>query len=75
MFNQSSIQFYGHTLSAQGFAPDPSKIEAILNMKPPQNASEVQSLLGMTNYCGSQFIEDYATITHELQLLTKKNVP
>ena len=74
MFNQNSIQFYGHTLSAKGLAPDRSKIEAILKMQPPRNASEVRSLLGMTNYCGSRFIKDYATITHPLRVLTKKDV-
>ena len=44
-------------------------------MEAPQNPSEVCSLLGITNYCGSRFTHNYATLTHELRQLTKKNTP
>ena len=37
-------------------------------------ASEIRSLLGMTNYC-SRFITDYATKTEPLCKLTHKNQP
>jgi len=73
-FNKTSLAFFGHIFSKAGLAADPEKIKAILEMKAPQSASEVRSLLGMTNYCGSRFIANYATITHELRELTKKEV-
>lgn len=38
-------------------------------MAPPTSASEVRSLLGMSNYL-SRFIPDYATITEPLRMLT-----
>ena len=73
-FNKSSLQFFGHIFSAAGLAPDPEKIRAVMDMSAPKSAEEVRSLLGMTNYCGARFIYDYATITHCLRELTKKNV-
>ena len=42
-------------------------------MEAPKSASEVRSLLGMTNYCGSRFVHNYATLTHDLRELTKKS--
>ena len=52
-FNKKSLEFFGHVFAEAGLAADPAKIEAILQMKAPQSAAEVHSLLGMTNYCGS----------------------
>ena len=73
-FNKTSLEFFGHVFSSSGLSADPSKIKAVLEMDVPKSASEVRSLLGMTNYCGSRFVQDYATLTHELRELTKKNV-
>ena len=73
--NKSSIDFYGHRFSSSGVSPDPAKIASILEMPAPKDQSEVRSLLGMLNYCGQRFIKDYATLTYELRLLTKKGVP
>ena len=71
-FNKTSINFLGHIFSADGVEPSPDKLKDILNLPIPQNASEVRSLLGMMNFCGSKFIHNYATLTHELRLLTKQ---
>ena len=49
-------------------------VAAINNAKPPSNAHEVRSFLGMTNYC-SRFIPNYSTITAPLRTLTKSNQP
>jgi hypothetical protein len=71
-FNKTSLTFR-HVFSAGGISPDPTKIHAITEMKAPKTSSEVRSLLGMTNYCGSRFVHDYATLTHDLRELTKKD--
>ena len=54
--------------------PDPKKVDAIHKAKPPQDSSEVNSLLGMAQYV-SRFIPDYATITTPLRLLTRQDTP
>ena len=73
IFNQSEITFGGHRFTAKGLAPDTSKIDAILQIEPPTNATEVRSFLGLVNYC-HRFIENYSTISAPLRRLTKKKV-
>ena len=74
-YNRPSLEFLGHIFGANGIAPSPDKIKTIVEMQTPKNASEVRSFLGMANFCGSAFIKDYATLTHDLRQLTKKNAP
>jgi len=40
----SSEKFLGFVVSHRGIEANPDKIQAILNMEPPQNVKEVQSL-------------------------------
>ena len=71
IFRANQIVFAGHELSAEGIAPQKSRVEAIQNMKAPSNATEVRSFLGMVNFC-NKYIKDYSIIIAPLQLLTKK---
>jgi len=73
-FSKSEVSFYGHIFSSSGIKPDLKKAEAIHNASPPQNASDVKSLLGMTQYV-SRFIPNYATITASLRFLTRQDTP
>ena len=45
-FGVSSGKFLGFMVSHRGIEANPDKIQAILDMKPPQNIKEVQSLTG-----------------------------
>ena len=45
-FGVSSGKFLGFLVSHRGIEANPDKIQAILDMKPPQNVKEVQSLTG-----------------------------
>ncbi|XP_072180199.1 uncharacterized protein [Diadema setosum] len=72
-FSQPSVTFYGHVFSRQGLSPDPRKIEAIINADAPQNAKEMESLLGLASYI-SRFIPDYAALTAPLRALTHQDV-
>ena len=72
-FGKRNLTFYGHVFSEKGVSACPRKIEAIQAMTPASNVSELQSYLGMVNYCG-RFIKDLATVTAPLRQLTKKNV-
>ena len=74
-FNKNSIEFLGHVFSKDGVKPSESKLKTILDLPAPKNASEVRSLLGMTNFCGSHFVPNYAELTHDLRQLTKKTSP
>ena len=70
-FNSNSVKFFGVIFSKDGIAPDPAKLEALEAFTAPTTATEVRSLLGMTNFCSS-FIPDYANITTPLRKLTCK---
>ena len=47
-------------------SPDPAKVEANEQCTTPKDATEVRSLLDMTNYC-SRFIPNYPTLTAPLR--------
>ena len=73
--NKATVEYFGHVFSATGLSPNPKKIDAILQMQSPTTQSELRSFLGLTNYCGSRFVPNYATLTHELRQLTQKHIP
>ena len=51
------IGFFAMVFGAHGTSPDPAKVKAIKQAKTPTSASDVRSLLGMTNYV-SRLIRD-----------------
>ena len=71
-YSKDKLEFFGYVFSRDGISPDPKKVEDVVNLQTPSTASEVRSLLGMTNYC-SRFIQDYATKTEPLRKLTHKD--
>ena len=44
------VSFLGHIVLAEGIRVDPTKIEAIVNWKPPRNVTEVRSFLGIAGF-------------------------
>ena len=48
-FKSTDCKFFGHRLSPDGIKVDPKKIEAIIQMNPPQNVANLQSFNGMVN--------------------------
>ena len=73
-YSKDKLEFFGYVFSKEGISPDPKKVEEVVNLSTPSTASEVRSLLGMTNYC-SRFTPDYATKTELLRKLTHKDQP
>ena len=71
-FNKKSITFFGFVFSGQGISPDPKKVEAIKNAKPPTTTSGVRSFLGMATYC-AKFILNFSDTSEPLRELTKKD--
>ena len=44
------VTFFGHIYAKGGVRPDPTKVEAIANLKAPTSVKELQSFLGMVTY-------------------------
>ena len=66
------IKYIGHILSEDGIKPDPKKVTAVTEMKPPTTKEELQRFLGMTTYL-SKFISNYSTTSAPLRMLLEKN--
>ncbi|XP_055306964.1 uncharacterized protein K02A2.6-like [Sitodiplosis mosellana] len=72
-FGVTTVEFYGHILSESGIKPKEDKVKAVKEFRPPKNAEEVRSFIGLVNYVG-KFIPNLATISEPLRRLTKKGV-
>ena len=49
-FKSTDCKSFRHRLTPDGIKMDPKKIEAIIQMDPPQNIASLQSFNGMVNY-------------------------
>ena len=64
----------GHVLTSDGLKPDPSKLEAVQNMVPPQDKASVERLRGTVNYL-PKFVPNLADVMrpiYDLALPTSK---
>jgi hypothetical protein len=68
----TEVAFLGHAIFAGGVSVDPSKVNDVLNWKPPTNASEIQSFLGLAGYY-YRFIKDFSKIAKPMTRLLEKN--
>ena len=67
-FLQSSVQYLGHRIDAEGIHATESKIQAIVKAPAPKNVTELRSFLGLLNYYG-RFIPNLASLIHPLSKL------
>ena len=65
---QPEIVFFGNIY---GVKPDPAKIQAIQDIKPPSNVKELQSFLGMCTYL-AQYVPNLSEKTTHLRTLLKQ---
>ena len=72
-FGASQLPYLGRVISSEGLKPDSKKVQAILDMPPPQNKSDMQRFLGAINYLG-EFIPNLSTLTEPLRKLLRKDV-
>ena len=70
-FRLQEVPVIGHMLIADGLAPSPEKIRAILEMPTPTDVPSLQRFLGMVNYV-SKFVPKLSDHTELLLTLTVK---
>ena len=67
------VSFLGHIVSEEGIRVDPSKIEVILEWKPPRNVTKVRSFLGLAGYY-RRFVKGFSMTATSMTRLFQKNV-
>ena len=70
-FGVSLGKFLGFMVSHRGIEANPEKIKAILDMKPPQNIKEVQSLTGQVLLSTGLSLKLLINVCHFLRYLKK----
>ena len=43
----NTVKFLGHTISSEGISVDPSKVQEVMNWKPPTSVHQIRSFLGL----------------------------
>ena len=72
-FNQTHIKYLGQLIDETGVRPDPDKVRAIQEMRPPTNVKELCQFLGIVNQL-SKFLPFLADQSKPLRdLLSAKN--
>jgi hypothetical protein len=65
------IKFLAHTISQEGIAVDPDKVQEVMNWKPPATIRQIRSFLGLAGYY-RRFIPDISQIAKPVTELLKK---
>jgi hypothetical protein len=68
-----SVKFLGHTISTEGISIDPTKVQEVMDWKPPTSVNQIHSFLGLAGYY-HRFIPDFSKIAKTITELLKKEV-
>jgi hypothetical protein len=67
------VKFLGHTIFGDGISVDPSKVQEVMEWKPPTSVHQIRSFLGRAGYY-HRFIPDFSKIAKPMTELLKKGV-
>ncbi|GFY23360.1 retrovirus-related Pol polyprotein from transposon 297 [Trichonephila clavipes] len=70
-FGCEELKYLGLIINKEGIKTDETKVQAIVEMKPPHNSKEVSKFLGMSQW-NAKFIKNYADICEPLYNLKRK---
>ena len=73
-FGVLEAEFLGFIVSAEGLKPDPSKVQAIVDMAAPKDVPQLRSFLGAVTFL-QRFIRGFSHFTAPLTNLLKKDTP
>ena len=61
VFFLPTVEYLGHTISAEGLKPTDDKVRALVDAPRPENVSQLRSFLGMMYYYGKS-LPDLASL-------------
>jgi hypothetical protein len=67
------VKFLGHTISSDDISIDPSKVQEVMDWKPPTSVHQIRSFLGLAGYY-RRFIPDFSKIAKPIHECLKKGV-
>ncbi|XP_065182156.1 uncharacterized protein K02A2.6-like [Sycon ciliatum] len=67
---QSSVEFLGHVVSADGVSPSQQRLAAISELQAPADLPALRRVLGIFNYL-SKFLPEMGTVSQPLRLLLR----
>jgi hypothetical protein len=67
------VKFLGHTISSEGILVDPTKVQEVMDWKPPTSVHPIRSFLGLAGYY-HRFIPNFSKIAKSMTELLKKEV-
>jgi hypothetical protein len=68
-----TVKFLGHTISKDGISVDPSKVQEVMDWKPPTSVHQIRSFLSLAGYY-RRFIPNFSRIAKPMTELLKKGV-
>jgi hypothetical protein len=68
-----TVKFLGHTISGDGISVDSSKVQEVMDWKPPTTVHQIRCFLGLAGYY-RRFIPDFSRIAKPMTELLKKGV-
>jgi hypothetical protein len=68
-----TVKFLGHTISNDGISVNPSKVQEVMDWKPPTSVHQICSFLGLAGYY-RRFIPEFSRIAKPMTELLKKGV-
>jgi hypothetical protein len=68
-----TVKFLGHTISGDDISVDPSKVQQVMDWKPPTSVHQIRSFLGLVGYY-RRFIPDFFRIAKPMTELLNKGV-
>jgi hypothetical protein len=68
-----TVKFLGHTISSDSISIDPSKVQEVMDWKPPTSVHQIRSSLGLAGYY-RRFIPDFPRIAKPMTERLKKGV-
>ncbi len=68
--SKKEIDYVGHKITAEGLKPTEERVQAISNMKTPENVQELETILGMVAYV-SKFIPNVSDLCEPLREVKK----